>query len=511
MNRWLRSLACAALCGLGCGGTTGKQIHVVPKDKLTPPPIASVEPEAPKEQPPDSLPPRQALSAPVTWAELPNGLKIASRRNRSIPLVQLRVAILAGSSVDGEQTGLSSVCARAVGSSGAGTMTDAELQGKLESLGATLRVDVDADRVVYGVSVVSDRVADALDLLAQVVSKPKLDEKEVARVQKQMAEQAAENARGDGQWGVMMMLYRDLFELPTEHHPYASYDATTDDIVKLKPSACKEWHRKYFVPSNMLVAATGDIEADKLKGIVSKALGKLRRGNAPSVSFTDPLPPGAMKITLVDRPGSTQSEVAIGTLAPKQSDTTYPAFVVADQLLGGAFTGRIFKDLREKEGLAYITFSSLDVFANGPSLFYLYAQTQNEMTGKALTGLLDHAQKLTTDSPTTEEIEVAARYLAGNRALDRGVPRYAANELCDAWASRLSDEAADEFDKAVRRATPDEVRKGFAEYMRQGHTIIVVAGDANAIGPALQKFGEVKVVDPTKNFTRTKTLLYSDK
>jgi len=506
MNRFRSIALVTTILGLGCGGTPRNTTPTLPKDKLAPIASASAEPEAPKEPPPESMPPRQAPAIPATWAELPNGLKIVSRRNRSIPVVQLRMAVLAGSSVDGENTGLSAMCAKAVASSGAGTMSDTELQGKLEALGASLSVDVDMDRVVYGVSVVSDRVGDAFDLLAQVVTKPRLDEKDVARVQAQLAEEAAGNARGDGRWGVMMTLYRDLFELPTEHHPYASYDATVDDIGKLKPNACKDWHRKYFVPSNMLVAATGDVEPERLKTLAAKALGKLKKTAAPTISFTDPMPPAAMKITLVDRPGSTQSEVAVGTLGPKENETTYAPFVVADQLLGAAFTGRLSKDLREKQGLAYITFSSMDVYANGPSVFYLYAQTQNDSTGKALEALLDHAQKLAGESPTNSEIETASRFFVGMRALDRGVPRYAGQELCDAWARKQSDDAADELDKAVRKATADDVRKGFAEFVRQGHMIVVVAGDAASIGPALQKFGEVKVVDPTKNFARIRTL-----
>lgn len=498
----------ATVLGSGCSGTARINPSVGPKDK-SPPIVASAEPAAPKEPPPESLPPRQVASVPATWAELPNGLKIVSRRNRTIPVVQLRIAVLAGSSVDGERTGLSAMCAKAVASSGAGTMSDTELQGKLEALGATLNVDVDADRVMYGLSVVSDRLPEAFDLLTQVVNKPQLKEPDVARIQKQMTEEAAENARGDGRWGLMMMLYRDLFELPTEHHPYASYDATADDFGKLQPKDCKTWHRQYFIPSNMLVAAHGDVEAERLKTLVTRSFGSLAKKAAPALSYTDPMPPSGLKITLVDRPGSTQSEVAVGTLGPRETDSTYAPFIVSDQILGGAFSGRLWDDVREKQGLAYLTFSSTDVYANGPSVFYAYAQTQNDTTSKALSALVDHVEKLAAEAPTDAEVETASRFLVGIRSLSRGRPRHAADELCDNWVHKLSDDAADELDKAVRRVTSDQARKGFAEHVREGHMIIVVTGDARAIGAALQSFGEVKIVDPMQNFRRIKTLPFA--
>jgi zinc protease len=503
LNRILASFIIGGIALMGCGSGTRTSIVPVRKDK---PVVATAEPPEPKEPPPESFPARPFTAAPATWAELANGVKIVSRRDKAVPIAHLRIAVLAGSSVDGEMTGLSAVCARAVASSGAGALTDTELSGKLETLGATLKVDLDADRIVYGLSVVKDRLPEAFDLLAQVVTKPHLGKDDVIRVQKRLAEEAADNARGDGRWGAMMVLYRDLFELPSEHHPYASYDATADDINKIKPADCKTWHKKFFVPSNMLVAASGDVEPAVLQSAAKKGFGVLRKSPAPTVSFTDPVPPAAMKITLVDRPGSTQSEVAVGTLAPKKDESSYASFLVADQVVGGTYTGRLFTDVREKRGLAYISFSGTDSYANGPSVFYLYAQTQNSSTGEALTALLEHAQKMVAEAPTPLETETASRFLAGWNSIESGVPGRTADSLCNTWVHKQGDDAPDELAKAIRKATPESTQKAFAEYVRQGHAIVVVAGDAASVGPALQAFGEVKVVDPTRNFARIKTL-----
>ncbi len=509
MNRVLRSFIFTTLVATGCGGTTPAKIVTATKDKPAPV-LPEAEPPAPKEPPPGSAPARPFTPAPATWAELPNGLKIVSRRDRAVPIAHLRIAVLAGSSVDGERTGLSSLCSQAAASSGAGALSDTEFASKLESLGATLKVEVDTDQVVYGLSVVKDRLGEAFDLLSQIVAKPRLKDEDVVRIQKRLAEEAADNARGDGRWGAKMVLFRDLFVLPSEHHPYASYDATADDLGKLKPADCKNWHRQYFVPANMLVAASGDVDPAELKTAVTKGLGGMRKGAAPTISFTDPMPPASMKITLVDRPGSTQSEIMIGTLGPKENEPGYASFVVADQVLGGAFTGRLFRDVREKRGLAYLTFSSLYTFANGPSVFYLYGQTQNSSTADTLSALIEHAEKMKTEAPSAAEIETASRFLVGWRALNSGMPGRTANEFTESWAHKQSDDAQEELMKSIRQATPDSVRKVFAEHVREGHFIVVVSGDATSVGPMLQSFGEVKVVDPTKNFARIKTLLFTE-
>ena len=511
MNRLGRVFALAGVLGLGCVGPTLIAQPPNPGKEKPLPEVSPEKPKAPKEPPPDSLPAKAAATIPATWAELSNGMKIVSRSNRSIPTVQLRVAIQAGSSVDGEHTGLSALCTKAMAASGTGSLDDTQFKAKLEALGASLSVDVASDYAMVGLSVVSSRLGDALELVSQIITKPRLGDADVARVQKQLAEELEENARGDGRWGVMMMMHRDLFDLPTEHHPYASYDATAEDIRKIKPADCKEWHRKYFTGPNVLVAAGGDVDPQKLRTFAAKGFGSLPKKAAPSVSFTDPMTAGGQKITLVERKGGTQSEVAIGTLGPKKTDAVYAPFVVAGGVIGGIFSGRLWTDVREKQGLAYLTFSSLEGYANGPAVFYLYAQTQNESTGKALQALLDHAQKLASESPSAEEVERASRFYVGIHAIDRGHPRYAVEELVDSWVYRNSEDMSAELEKAVLKTTPDEARKAFAEFARSGHWTIVVSGDSSSIGSELQKFGEVKVVDPTQSFNRIRTLPFLNK
>lgn len=501
------SAAASVLIAACTGHTT---VPVKPPEKpVLEKPVAKEEgelkkPEEPKEPPPMSAPARPFTAPKVAWAELKNGLKVASRLDRAVPIAHIRIAVQAGSAVDGEKTGLAAVCARAVASSGIGAKKDADVRRNLETLGASLKVDVDPDRVLYGISVSRERLGEAFDLLAGVVARPGLGEKDIERVQREVAEEASDNAR-DGRWGALMVLYQDLFTLPSEHHPYASYDAMVTDVAKIKPADCKDYHRRFFVPKNMLVAVSGDVKAEEVRAAADKSLGKMSGGAAPTVSFTDPVPPESSKITLVERPGGTQSEIVVGFLGPKQEDAGYPAFLVAEQVLGGAFTGRLFTDVREKRGLAYLTFSNIDTYANGPSVFYAYAQTKNESTGDALEALLEHVRAMTQAAPSAAEVETASRFVAGWRALNAGIPGRSAEEIANLWAARLPDEAPEELARAVRQATPESVGKSFGEVVRP-RPIIVVAGDSSEVGPLLQAFGEVKVVDPTRSFARVRTL-----
>ncbi|MDI1452084.1 pitrilysin family protein [Polyangium sp. 6x1] len=509
MKQGTRVLGLLALLVAGCPGQT-----VAPPPLHTPPPAKTAdakpkEPEAapePKEPPPDAAPPRPFSAPKTTSVELKNGLRVVSLLDRAVPVVHLRVAVLAGTAVDGERTGLSAICARAVASSGAGALDAIELRKRLEGLGASLSVDLNPDRVVYGISVHAPRFAEAAELVASVLGRPRLDPKEIERVQAALAERAAEKARSDGAWGALMALHRDLFALPSEHHPYASFDATAEEIAQIKPADCKEYHRRHFVPKNMIAAITGDVPADEVRKVAEKHLGPLSGRVAPALSFTDPMPPESTKITLVDRPGSTQSEIVVGSLGPKESEPTYAAFAAAAEVLGGAVTGRLAADLRDQKGLASRVFAETVPFANGPSAFYVYTKTNDERTGEALTAVLEKLRALTQEAPSPREMDVAARFLGSARAVSTSRPGARADELCDLGARELPDEALDERVAAIRALSPEAAAKAFAEHVRPGHAVVVVAGDAASVGPLLQRFGEVKVVDPTRHFARIRTL-----
>ncbi|MDC3961604.1 M16 family metallopeptidase [Polyangium jinanense] len=508
MRKRASVLGLLALLVAGCPGQTvaPPPLHTPPaKTAEAKPSVPQAAPE-PKEPPPESAPPRPFSTPKTTWIELKNGLRVVSLLDRAVPVAHLRLVVLAGTAVDGEKTGLSAVCARAVASSGAGSLDAIELRKRLEGLGASLSVDLNADRVVYGISVPAPRLAEAAEVLASIVGRPRLDPKEIERVQGALAERAAEKARSDGTWGALMMLHRDLFALPSEHHPYASFDATAEEIGQIKPADCKEYHRRYFVPKNMIAAITGDVPADEVRKVAEKHLGGLAGKAAPAPSFTDPMPPESTKITLVDRPGSTQSEIVVGSLGPKESEPTFAGFVAAAEVLGGAITGRLAVDLRNQRGLVSRAFAETVPFANGPSAFYVYTKTNNESTGDALTAVLDHLRALTQEVPSPREMETAARFLGGSRAVITSRPGGRADELCDLGSRGLPDEALDERISTLRAMAPEAAAKAFFEHVRPGHAVLVVSGDATRVGPLLQRFGEVKVVDPTRNFARTRTL-----
>ncbi|MEJ7728704.1 MAG: pitrilysin family protein [Polyangiaceae bacterium] len=504
--RALALLACivsASACGGGGppdaqppGGThgAGKQLPPTPATSST------------VEAPPPSGPPRAFLVPKPTWVDLAGGMRLATVESKTLPLVQLRVVVLGGRSADGERPGLAALTGELLKDGGSGNMSSRELLSRIESLGGSLSIDTRADKTTLGLAVTKDAMAEALSLLATVVTRPRLDAAELGRLKKRETERVANAARTSGRWAASMVLWRDLFTLPAERHPYAAYDATGPELDKLTVADCRSFHQRFYVPKNMFVVVAGDTTAALAKDAVDKAFTGFHGGDPPPLIFTAPVPQGQRPITVVHRPNSKQSDIYVALLGPERKSPAWTETAVANQVLGGGVASRLFVDVREKQSLAYTTWSSLVEVANGPVPFIAHAGTQTPKTGLALEALLAHVHAIGQGPPSAEEVETASRYLGDTLAIRIETIGAVADEVVSLRTLGLPDDYYDGYRRELREVTPPLAARAAAENLRDAQALVVVAGDADRIGPLLSRFGEVKVVDPVRNFERVRSI-----
>jgi predicted Zn-dependent peptidase len=459
-----------------------------------------------KEAAPTSGPAKAFRFPKVVSSALPNGVEIATIPSHTLPLVQIRVVVLGGKAADGERPGTARITGQLLKDGGAGTLSSRDLVTKIESLGSKLSIDTGFDNTVLSLAVTRDHLDEAIDLLATVVQKPQFSQIEFDKLKRREIDRTEGLARTSGGWAASMVLYRDLFSLPTDQHPYAAFDATPAELGRITLADCRALHRRLFVPKNTFIVVAGDATPEAVKAATEKAFRSYRGAEPPAISFTDPMPPESLKITVVDRPKSSQSDIYVAGLGPERADKEWAAFTVANQVLGGGASGRLFLDMREKQSLADSARSSVVELAHSPSLLVAYAGTQTAKTGLSLKTLLENMARLGQTAAEEDEVETAKRSLADAFAVKLETIGAAADELLRLRTLTLPDDYDDTYRKELGEVTAALALKIAGEHVRSGHMVVVVAGDAQAIGGMLSHFGQVKVVDPTKNFDRVRTL-----
>ncbi len=501
-NRWRSSALAIVVALVACspkpqpqaptpGAATAPSPSAEPvKDDSIEPPASGVAPAAP--------------FPTISHAELGNGLGLRVVERHVHPIVELRLVVRSGSASDGEKPGLASVAGELLKAGGAAGLSPQKLVQRAEALGANLDVRTDRDSTRISLAVPSGDLDAALELLAAVALKPAFAPVEFNKLRAREIERVKSSARGSAAWAAAMILYRELYDLPTGVHPYSRYDALPEDLERLTLADCRAWHKAHFVPANASLIVVGDVAPAAAEAAAKKWFGAWKGSSAPAPMFPEPLGPRQQEVYLVDRPGAAQSQIYVGVLGSSRANPDFPALAAANQILGGGVSGRLFLDVREKRSLAYSTGSSLSDVANGRGAAVLSAGTQTPKTADAVTALLDNLKLISSQPPSEKELENATRFLVDGFVFRLETVGSVAELTSHLYVLGLPDDYYDDYRKTVQDLSLPAVSSTAARYYDKV-PVIVVAGDAATLGPTLAKFGPVAVLDPAHGFSLKKS------
>jgi zinc protease len=452
--------------------------------------------------PPGPLSSREAPFPKVHRSKLGSGLDVAIAEAHALPLVQVRVVVRAGAGYGGV-AGTAEITADLLKDGGTRTMSSAAVLERIESLGATLSVDVDMDSSRLGLAVPKGKLDEALAVLAEVVTEPAFDERELGKLKARKRDEAKDNARSNGTWMATRALFHELY---AQENPYATYDLVPSEIAHLNGLAIRDFHKRYWVPKNASVILVGDLDPVAGSKAVEKAFGRWRGGEPPKQAFPPAIPLARRRVILVSRPKSAQSDVFVTALVPPRTTPDWPALRVTNQILGGVPSGRLFLDVREERSLAYSAQSRIVELAHGEQPLVVYVGTQTPKTGAAIQGALEDMAQMSKNPPSDSETESARRYLSDVFAIRMETIGSIADLLAQQSSIGLPDGYWDSYRTAVRRVDAAQATTSAKRIFRPDQSLIVVAGDADLIAPVLSHFGDVTVVDPLLEFRTTKTL-----
>ncbi|MEP6907247.1 MAG: pitrilysin family protein [Pseudoxanthomonas sp.] len=301
-----------------------------------------------------------ALKFPaVERATLSNGMQVVLAERHETPVVQLSVEFPGGFSVDqGKKLGAASFAMQML-DDGAGPYTALELGARQEDLGAQITVGAGIDYSAVGLSALSDKLPDSLDLLADVLRRPTFANDEIERVRNTWIagikqEKAAPQT-------LVSRLVAPLLYGPG--HPYAmpaTGSGTQASIASLTRDDLVAFHGDWLQPDKARIVVVGDTTLKQILPLLEQRLGDWKTvAGAPAMPVLPSVElPGKSRVYLVNQPGAIQSNVYIGQLVPPTGDDSSIDFDFANGVLGGEFTSRLNSNLREDKHWAYGSYSS---------------------------------------------------------------------------------------------------------------------------------------------------------
>ncbi len=457
------------------------------------PPKTPIRQHAPK--PVNTLPPLGAphpLRLPaVVERILPNGLRIVLLEDHTQPALWLRLAIPAGSIRDPRnRVGLAQMTA-ALLAKGTTTRTEAQIADTVDGLGASVGAGTDSDYLTVSATGLSGYRDTLFDLLADITLRPTFPMVEIDRYRTLTLNNITQSL-ADGGTLADVVFSRRLYA----GHPYGDFSIGTPvSLPEITQQDLATFHQTYFTPNVATLFVAGDITLEQTTVRATAAFGDWERRSVPSL----PLPPKFLQamsepqITLIDRPGSAQTQIRIGTVIAGASDPKRYIGSVASFILGaGNDNGRLTREVRVKRGLTYSIASSFGRQAQAGA-FEISTFTKTPTTAEVLRLALAEAAKLAQDAPSPGEMVESKTLLNGTFALSVATTpgllgRLQAATLYGNGASDLTLRS-----ERIQAVTAPQVSEALRNLNLRGAQIVLV-GDAKAIEKDLRPFGKVTVL-----------------
>jgi zinc protease len=463
-----------------------------PPIPAAPPPMAAVPttPDAAfRAQQPTALAHEPAFTSPVpSQHKLKSGATLLVVENHAVPIVAIDLQIKAG--IDDEpldRDGLVDFLSQML-MEGTTTRSSIELEIARERLAAQLGTGADESEITVHLNALKETLPDALALMADVLLHPAFRDTDIERVrgliltgleQKKGSARAlasddfsrlvwgAKNARGQPSGG------------------------TPASVKAIQAADLKRFHKTWFVPNNALISVSGDTTADEVSGLLDAAFAKWKPGKLPARKKRIYPAASARGIVLTDIPTASQSQVWVGWRGPKATDPEALPLQVGNNVLGGLFTSRLNRNLREDKAYSYGVKSRVG-FTDDSGTVVAAGGIIAQHTAEALVEYEKELNRIRGGDITDEELARA------KQAIIRGLPSLL--ETDDAVAGAMAGLVAlgrplDYYAKLPARVaavTKPEVMKAINDYVTPDRWQIVVVGPASNKA-ALEKLGLGKV------------------
>ena len=345
--------------------------------------------------------------------------------------------------------------------------TTYEIARSLESVGGELDAFTGRDATAFYARVMEEHLGLAVDVLADLVTRPLLAPEEVEKEKKVVLEEI--RSFDDNPEDLVFETFAaDLWQGHPLGRPILG---TEQSIAALQPERIREWFGQHYTAENMVVAVAGAFDSDELVGLLDRHF-QLPRGAAPR--RLDPLPPRRAGLFQTVKDLS-QEQVVLGLPTVSYLDPRRFAVNVLATALGGGMSSRLFQAVRERESLAYSVFTFADFYREAGVFCSSFGSAPGE-TQRALDVIHAEYEKVRQVGLDPAEMDSACEQMKGGlllglESMSNRMSRLARSEM---FLGRKV--AVEELVERIESVTPEDVQTLAAELLDPERTLVAALG-----------------------------------
>ena len=341
----------------------------------------------------------------------PSGIEAWLVRENSVPLVALNYAFHGGSSQDeADKMGTASLAADLL-DEGAGDLDGKTFHERLETHAIELNFSVARDYFHGSLRTLNEHRDEAFDLLRLALTVPRFDAEAVERVRGQVLSSLRRDSTNPNN-----LASRRWWATAFPDHPYGRESkGTLETVPRITADDMRDYARRTLARNELTISIVGDIDAKTAGALIDRAFAGLpAKNDLKPVAHASPRGLGRRIVINLDVP---QAVVNFGGQGLARNDPDFMAGYIVNHILGGgSFSSRLYKEVREKRGLAYGVSDSL-FWLKRAAVVLGNTATRADRTGEALGIVEAETKRMAENGPTAVELAEAKSFLKGSYAL----------------------------------------------------------------------------------------------
>ncbi len=433
-------------------------------------------------------------------ATLSNGLKLVLAERHAVPVVNLTLVADAGYAADATAAPGTASLTMDMLDEGTRTRDALQISEELARLGAQLGAGSDIDTSSVTLSAMKAKLDPSLALFADVILNPSFPEADLERLRKQRIAQIQREKTQP----ISMALRVFPVLLYGKDHPYgnpATGSGTEQAVAKIKRADLVKFHQAWFRPNNATLVVVGDTTMAEMKPKIEALFKGWKQGDVPKKDVRPVAHKDKPAIWVVDRPGSIQSIIMAGHVAPPKANPNEIAIETLNTILGGTFTSRLNMNLREDKHWSYGA-GSFMVDARGQRPFIAYAPVQTDKTKESMIEMHKELEAIGGSRPVEAgELSKAQQQLTLRLPGSWETSGELASAMAEIVAFGLPDDYFGVYPDKVTGLTLADMKRTSREVIHPGKLVWIVVGDRATIAEGIGElgWGEVRYLDADAN------------
>jgi len=391
---------------------------------------------------------------------LPNGITLLTRATSHNDIVAIRAVFRSGARIDPlSQMGVAPLTFSLM-LKDTRTRSSAEVAEFLEETGGSIGEEVRKDLAAINVISTSEGLGAAMEVLSDAVRKPAFLQHRID-IERHNLLMSIREEEDSPLTATFKLFQKELYG----RHPYARPTrGEPETVAALGEGQVLECHARHVRPDRLIAAVVGNFEENRLVSEWDRFLGDwVVNGTTEPIPGTEIVPAGEPRTATRIRAGEGTWAV-LGYLAPPMGHPDYVSMKVLDCILGGSADSRLFAEVRDRRGLAYMVGTTYPE-RQEPSIFAAFWGTSPEQADSALGAVTREFDRVRAEIPAEEEVERAKRYLRGIYLIGQETNSGQASLFSFFESMGLGIQYAEQYPEALLAVTPDDVRRVAERYL----------------------------------------------